>query len=130
MTKSEITRTTLGQLSDEELSLHVAWEATGEVEDGDKVLIPATTDHVGRVASTVGEVWCRSVCCFLNGEQHPACAMYRGDGPEGPLAWSVTNNDGEEVRLIVPPAPPVVLEIDGPIAFARNFGHKVEEIFP
>jgi hypothetical protein len=34
------------------------------------------------------------------------------------------------VPLIVPPAPPQVLELDGPAVFARAFGKCIEAVFP
>jgi hypothetical protein len=122
-------RTTLGMLSDDELELHPAWEATGEVEEGDKVLVPARMTGDGRVDPTVGEVWCRSVCTFANGDVHQACAMYRGDRAEGPLAWTISKN-GNELPLLVPPAPPAVLELDGPVPFAKAFNLSLNDIFP
>jgi hypothetical protein len=121
-------RTTLGILSDDDLAVHPAWEATGDIEDGDKVLVPAAMVD-GAVSAATGEVWCRSECVFANGDRHPATAMYRGDGPEGPLAWTVSC-EGEEMPLIVPPAPDFVLQLDGPSAFAQRFSLPTEAVFP
>lgn len=125
----EIVRTTLGKLSDEELAMHPAWEATGEVDEDDQVLVPSLLTTDGRIASSVGEVWCRSWCRFANGEVHRACAMYRGDGDLGPLGWTISSGNAE-VPLIVPPAPPPILEMEGPAVFARAFNRSVEEVFP
>lgn len=125
----EMVRTTLGKLSDEALALHPAWEATGEIDEGDQVLVPALLTADGRVASSVGEVWCRSSCRFADGEVHRACAMYRGDGHLGPLGWTVSSGDAE-VPLIVPPAPPSVLAMEGPTVFSQAFNKKVDEVFP
>jgi NADPH-dependent curcumin reductase CurA len=56
----EMVQTTLGALSDEELAAYAAWEATGELnDDGDQILVPAALTEDGRVAASVGEVWCR-----------------------------------------------------------------------
>jgi len=120
---------TLGSLTHEDLARSPAWEATGEVVDGDGVLVPVLLDPSGRVPTGVGEVWCRSRCRFANGGEHPACAMYRGDSEEGPLAWTVWNGD-RDVPLLLPPAPPHVLALDGPEAFARAFHLSLDAVFP
>lgn len=120
---------TLGTLSDEDLTVHPAWEATGDTEDGDKELVPAPMVDRETVSATAREVWCLSECIFANGDTHPATAMYRGDGPEGPLAWTVSH-DGEEIPLVVPPAPDFVLQLDGPAAFAQKFNLPTEAVFP
>lgn len=125
----QMVRTTLGKLSDKELEAHPAWEATGELDDGDQVLVPALLTADGRVASSMGEVWCRSICRFADGEIHSACAMYRGDSELGPLGWTVSSGVGE-IPLIVPPAPPPVLVMEGPVVFAQAFMKSIEEVFP
>lgn len=121
--------TTLGTLTDEDFEFAPAWEATGEIEEGDKVLVPAELTSDGAVSERVGEVWCRSTCRFANGEHHRATAMFRGDGPEGPVAWTITN-DGQELPLLVPPAPLAVLKLDGPEPFSKAFGLALSDVFP
>lgn len=120
---------TLGTLTREDLAEVPAWEATGEVVDGDIVLVPLVLGPSDGVPAGVGEVWCRSRCRFANGEEHPACAMYRGDSEEGPLAWTVWNG-ARDVPLLLPPAPPQVLALDGPEPFARAFQLSLGAVFP
>lgn len=120
---------TLGTLSDGDLRDCPAWKSSGQLIDSDKVLVPADLTIEGTIATTVGEVWCRSTCTFRNGATHPATAMYRGDRAEGPLAWTISFS-GREIPLVVPPAPAFVIEYDGPAAFARVFGLRLIDIFP
>lgn len=120
---------TLGTLTYRDLDEHVAWEATGDIADGDELLLPATLTTEGLVPASVGEVWCRSRCRFSNGSTHRACALYKGDSEDGPLVWSVFNGS-VDVRLILPPAPDDILAIDGPERFAASFGLTLAEVFP
>lgn len=120
---------TLGTLTFEDLGRFPVWEPTGEIEDGDQVLLPVALDLAGRVPSTRGEVWCLCVCRFSNGTEAPACAVCQANSGEGPLGWSVWNGE-RDVRLILPPAPPFVLAEEGPEAFCRAFGLDISAAFP
>lgn len=120
---------TLGCLTYADLEQHPCWEATGEVVDGDELLRPVQLTRDRRVPRAFGEVWCLSRCTFANGDSHRAFALYRGDIDEGPLAISVWNG-AEDVRLVPPPAPSDVLELEGPIPFAAAFDRNVREVFP
>ena len=128
MRTSPLKKLLLGQMTYGDLSRIPAWEATGEVEDGDRVLIPAKTVN-GLIDASVGEVWSLATCRFSNGEEHKACVMCRGDNADGPLGWTVWNGS-RDVPLIVPPAPLPVLKLDGPESFARAFGKRLDQVFP
>ena len=55
--------------------------------------------------------------------------MCRGDSDEGPLLESVWNGE-KDVRVLLPPAPPLVLAKSGPQVFAAEFGLSVKQVFP
>jgi hypothetical protein len=123
------TTTTLGSLSDEDLAFCPAWQVIEATDDGDQVLVPAPLIASGEVSRSVEEVWCRSVCRLPGGVELPACTLSIANSGEGPIAWSITHN-GQEVRLILPPAPEFVLREEGPAAFAKRLQLALSQTFP
>ena len=124
-----MTRTSLATLRHADLDRYAAWAVTGDVVDGAEILEPVTTFVNGKLPSHLGEVWCRSQCRFSDGSLHRACALYRGDSSDGPLAWSVFNGS-VDVPLVLPPAPAEVLAVDGPERLASSFGRAIADVFP
>jgi hypothetical protein len=110
----------------EVLAYKVAEPAYDEL---DLLLIPAEVIGQGIVLRTNGEVWCLSKATFSNGVEHGALTMCMADSGEGPLLWSVWNGD-MFVALFVPPSPDFMLESDGPENFSREFGERLEDVFP
>ena len=124
------TSTTLSRLTYDDFARSPAWRAVGDyANDEDKTLEPVTLGSAGVIPEHVEEVWCLCVATFADGSEHQACAMCRGDSADGPLVWSVWNGE-KDVPVILPPAPPDVLKLDGPDAFAAGFGLSLEEVFP
>jgi hypothetical protein len=122
--------TTLSKLTYEDFGRASVWMSVGEYEDDeDTQLEPAPLTAEGLVPEGIGEVWCLASARFADGSEHKAAAMCRGDAEDGPLACSVWNGR-EDVPVLLPPAPPHVLEVDGPLVFARKFGLGVSEVFP
>lgn len=122
--------TTLSRLTYDHLTDSPAWRAIGDYANADDQTLEAIRYAGCRpIPASVQEVWCLCIAKFANGSEHSACAMCRGDSADGPLAWSVWNGE-EDVPVIVPPAPPPVLEIDGPGVFASRFALSVQEVFP
>jgi hypothetical protein len=121
---------TLSQLQNEDLKKYIAWETVVEsIDDDDISLMPADLDKDGRIPESLGEVWCLCRAIFKNGSEYIASAMCRGDSSDGPLLYSVWNGN-ENIRLILPPAPPFVLEKEGPESFAKKFNLNINDIFP
>ncbi len=122
--------TTLSQLTNEDLRRYSAWEATGDyAEDVDAKLTPVKFDDDGRVPVELEEVWCMCIATFSDGSEHMASSMCRGDSSDGPLLCTVWNGS-DNVELLVPPAPPHVLEKHGPDYFSAKFNMKKGAIFP
>lgn len=119
----------LSQLTDDDLKQHPAWVVVGGYEAEDLELSPVEFDSNGRIPSNVGEVWCLCTATFANGNQYMASAMCRGDCTEGPLLWEVSNGK-QTVPLLLPPAPPFVLDQEGPEAFSTQFDLSVDDVFP
>jgi len=120
--------TTLSSLTYEDLRRSPAWRAIGDyTEEVDARLesLPAEED----VPAAVEEVWCLCRAVFADGSEHLATAMCRGDAAIGPLLCSVWNGV-EDVAIIVPPAPPFVLEEQGPSAFCARFSKALAQVFP
>src|SRR4051812_13743118 len=92
---------TLGHLTDDDLHRCPAWRETGRLIQGDEVLEPVQLTSDGCIPPSAGEVWCRCVCRFSNGQEHVACAVCSADSGEGPHAWSISHSSGA-VRLILP----------------------------
>lgn len=123
-------KTTLSKLSYKIFSDHDCWKVVEEsVENKDIELIPALRTSDNLVSRLNGEVWCLSKATFSNGKVFLASSMCRGDSSLGPTLISVWNGK-VEVPLILPPAPPFVLSIDGPDAFCKKFKLKYEAVFP
>jgi hypothetical protein len=120
---------TLGQITDDDFRQHPAWAVVGGYEAEDLELSPVEFDSNGRIPSSVGEVWCLCTAVFANGSEYLASAMCRGDSSEGPLLWEVSNGK-RAVPLLLPPAPPFVLDREGPTVFAAQFGLSVNDVFP
>jgi len=122
-------RTTLGKLTLSDLLRSPAWEGTRTYEGSDEIIEALSLNTDGSVPRLVGEVWCKSRCVLANGTSLPACALYRGDKPDGPDLWTVWL-DGQWVSCKVPPAPERVLERRGPAIFASTLGVTLDEAFP
>lgn len=120
----------LSQLKNEDLINYNAWETVVEsLDDEDISLVPVDLDKNGRISATLGEVWCLCRAIFKNGNENLASAMCRADSSDGPLLHSIWNGR-ENIRLILPPAPPFVLAKEGPEIFAKKFNLTVNDIFP
>lgn len=123
-------RVTLDLLTNDLLIQYPVWGETGELnDDGERFYTPVRLTKKVLVPCEVSEVFCLSKCHFANGTSHLACAMCRGDSPEGPLLWTIWNGQ-KDVRLILPPAPDFVLQKEGPEAFASAFGLPLAAVFP
>jgi len=121
---------TLANLSNADLQRVHAWEVTGKKSSkGESILIPVGLVDGEVVPRNVGEIWCLCRCTFNDASEHIASAMCRGDSSDGPLGISVWNGE-RSLRIMVPPAPPFVLEKEGPIVFARHFKRSVQAVFP
>lgn len=121
---------TLSQLTYEDLKLTTAWKSIGSYsEDEDSQITPVEFDMEGRIPRKVEEVWCLCTAVFANGTEHLATAMCRGDSSDGPMLWSIWNGN-EDIPLLLPPAPTLVLAKKGPAFFSSKFLLKTEDIFP
>lgn len=120
----------LSELTYDDLAkVHVWAIAAGSEDDEDATLSPVSLTDSGLVPSSVGEVWCLCVARFADGSEHKATAMCRGDSSDGPLLWTVSTG-AEDVSLVVPPAPDLVLSKQGPAPFASKFGRTRGQVFP
>lgn len=99
------------------------------LEDEDASLEPAYLNAKGEISADNEEVWCICSAKFSNGTTHKASSMCRGDSDEGPLLWSIWNGE-KDVSLLLPPAPPPVLKVEGPEPFAAEFGLIISDVFP
>lgn len=120
----------LSELSYDHLEEINAWRVIMDsLDDDDASLVPAFFNANGEITAQNEEVWCLCTATFHNGTTHNACAMCRGDSNDGPLLWTFWNGE-RDVSLQLPPSPPPVLKVDGPIPFAKAFGWEVSDVFP
>ncbi len=107
-----------------------AWQGVGDyLEDADPEYQPVRFDAAGRVPASAGYVHCRCVATFSDGTKHEAVGICGSHSEEGPELVSVLR--GEQYhRVMVPPAPPFVLEAEGPAPFAKAFDRSVADVFP
>lgn len=123
-------RIRLSELNKDHLKNIVVWRVIPDsLEEADAELEPAELDADGEIGAKNEEVWCACSARFSNGTVHEGVAMCRGDSSDGPLLWSIWNGM-RAVPLLLPPAPPAVLKVDGPERFAVEFGLMVGEVFP
>lgn len=123
-------RITIADLELRHFREHLVWRWVGEYDNrGNEVLEPVTLIEGDTVPPTIGEAWCFCTCHFANSEAHPACVMCRGDSGEDPIHCSVWSGD-RFLPLILPPAPPHVIEKVGPQTFRKAFGLPLDRIFP
>jgi|GEM_PF-6099948 len=121
---------TLSQLTYDDLMKTPAWMTVGDSINGMDIQIEAVImDNEGNIPAHIGEVWCLCRAIFANGSEHLAICMCRGDSDERPLLCSVWNGT-EDIPVILPPAPAMVLDRDGPAVFASRFNMSIQDAFP
>jgi hypothetical protein len=120
---------TLSRLSYEDLKRCNAWKTTGDIDSEDCQLGEVVFDKDGNIPASIGEVWCLCSTIFADHSIHQATSLCRGDGADGPLLWSVWNGE-VDVPILLPPAPPEVLQVQGPEVIATSFNRSISDIFP